>query len=74
MDAIHPVKDNSNVMYVTLVTHGYQLRIMGKDKWTAKFVVQLTITAMVTAAGRASCRTISGTINHGILPEGKMIM
>ena len=24
MDTIHPVEDNSNVMYVTLVTHGYQ--------------------------------------------------
>ena len=69
MDIIHPVEDNSKAMYVTLVTHGYQ-----DNKPTAKFVVQLTITATVTMAGRAFCRNILATMNHGILPEGKMIM
>ena len=63
MDTIHPVEDNINVMYITPVTNGYQ------DKRAAKFVIQLNITA-----GQASCRNISATIKHGILPKGKMIM
>ena len=54
-----------HMLLVTMVT-----RIRGKDKPTMKFVVQFTITATVTAAGRASCRNISATMNHGILPEG----